>query len=127
MKILTCTRPGHLEYGVADMPQLLPGNALVKIKRIGICGTDLHAFEGTQPYFSYPRVLGHELACELIDTGGAEGFKKAKPLRLSPTTTVAIVLPAVRQRQTAAPAYRFAVYIPMAAWLNICRYPRACW
>ncbi|MBD1363155.1 zinc-binding alcohol dehydrogenase family protein [Mucilaginibacter sp. ZT4R22] len=84
MKILTCTKPGHLEYGVADLPQLLPGNALVKIKRIGICGTDLHAFEGTQPYFSYPRILGHELACELIDTGGAEGFKKGEAVTFIP-------------------------------------------
>ena len=30
------------------------------MRRIGICGTDLHAFEGTQPYFNYPRILGHE-------------------------------------------------------------------
>jgi threonine dehydrogenase-like Zn-dependent dehydrogenase len=36
--------------------------------RIGICGTDLHAFEGTQPYFEYPRILGHELSGELIQT-----------------------------------------------------------
>ena len=41
--------------------------AILKVKRIGICGTDLHAFEGTQPYFEYPRVLGHELACEIVD------------------------------------------------------------
>nr|WP_294946655.1 zinc-binding alcohol dehydrogenase family protein [uncultured Mucilaginibacter sp.] len=84
MKILTCTSPGLLEYGIADMPELLPGNALVKIKRIGICGTDLHAFEGTQPYFSYPRILGHELACELIDTGGAEGFAKGEAVTFIP-------------------------------------------
>jgi 2-desacetyl-2-hydroxyethyl bacteriochlorophyllide A dehydrogenase len=84
MKILTCTSPGLLEYGIADMPELLPGNALLKIKRIGICGTDLHAFEGTQPYFSYPRILGHELAGELIDTGGAEGFEKGEAVTFIP-------------------------------------------
>jgi threonine dehydrogenase-like Zn-dependent dehydrogenase len=97
MKILTCIKPGHLEYGFADLPELLPGNALLKIKRVGICGTDLHAFEGTQPYFSYPRILGHELAGELIDTGGAEGLKKAKRLPLSPTTTAGTASPAVRK------------------------------
>jgi threonine dehydrogenase-like Zn-dependent dehydrogenase len=37
------------------MPDLRPTEAIVRIKRIGICGTDLHAYEGTQPYFSYPR------------------------------------------------------------------------
>lgn len=35
---------------------------LVKIKRIGICGTDIHAYGGNQPFFQYPRVLGHELS-----------------------------------------------------------------
>ena len=48
------------------MPQPEEGKAIIKIKRIGICGTDLHAFEGTQPYFHYPRILGHELSGELI-------------------------------------------------------------
>ncbi|MCQ6559836.1 zinc-binding alcohol dehydrogenase family protein [Paenibacillus mendelii] len=38
------------------------GEAVVRIRRIGICGTDLHAYRGNQPFFSYPRVLGHELA-----------------------------------------------------------------
>src|SRR5947209_6831024 len=36
---------------------------------VGICGTDLHAFEGTQPFFTYPRILGHELAVQVIQTG----------------------------------------------------------
>ncbi|HEV3250444.1 MAG TPA: alcohol dehydrogenase catalytic domain-containing protein, partial [Puia sp.] len=36
------------------MPELQRGRAIIKIKRIGICGTDLHAYQGTQPYFSYP-------------------------------------------------------------------------
>lgn len=43
-------------------PELVDGEAIVRIKRIGICGTDLHAYKGNQPFFSYPRVLGHELA-----------------------------------------------------------------
>lgn len=51
----------------APIPQLLPGHTLLKIKRIGICGTDLHAFDGSQPYFNYPRVLGHELAAEVVN------------------------------------------------------------
>jgi 2-desacetyl-2-hydroxyethyl bacteriochlorophyllide A dehydrogenase len=84
MKILTCTTPGQLEYGIADLPKLLPGNALIKIKRIGICGTDLHAFEGTQPFFSYPRILGHELAGELVDTGGAESFDVGEAVTFIP-------------------------------------------
>lgn len=53
---------------------LTPGNAIIKIKRIGICGTDLHAFRGTQPFFNYPRVLGHELSGDLVEADGAPGF-----------------------------------------------------
>jgi threonine dehydrogenase-like Zn-dependent dehydrogenase len=36
------------------------------MKHLGVCGTDIHAFEGNQPYFNYPRVLGHELSCKVV-------------------------------------------------------------
>ena len=42
------------------MPKPEKGYTILRIQRIGICVTDLHAFEGVQPYFQYPRVLGHE-------------------------------------------------------------------
>ena len=74
MKVLTCITPGDLQYGEQEKPNLTPGHAIIKIKRIGICGTDLHAFEGTQPYFSYPRILGHELSGELVEFDNAPGF-----------------------------------------------------
>lgn len=45
------------------------GHAVVRVQRIGVCGTDLHAFRGRQPFFSYPRVLGHELAVEVEAVG----------------------------------------------------------
>jgi 2-desacetyl-2-hydroxyethyl bacteriochlorophyllide A dehydrogenase len=66
IKTLVCTRPGKFEYGMADEPKLKKGHAIIKIKRIGVCGTDLHAFEGTQPYFEYPRILGHEVSGEIV-------------------------------------------------------------
>jgi 2-desacetyl-2-hydroxyethyl bacteriochlorophyllide A dehydrogenase len=74
METLVCTSPGHFSYQRAAIPQLTPGNTIIKIRRIGICGTDLHAFGGTQPYFNYPRILGHELAGEIVETDGAPGF-----------------------------------------------------
>lgn len=45
------------------------GEALVRVRRIGICGTDLHAYRGRQPFFSYPRILGHELGVEVLAVG----------------------------------------------------------
>lgn len=46
-----------------------PGEALVQVHRVGICGTDYHAFAGRQPFFSYPRILGHELGVEVVAVG----------------------------------------------------------
>lgn len=75
MRTLVCTEPGRFEYINGSKPELKPGQAIIKIKRIGICGTDLHAYEGTQPFFSYPRILGHELSGELIEFDNAPGFE----------------------------------------------------
>lgn len=84
MKILTCTTPGTFEYSIGEKPALTKGNAIIKIKRIGICGTDLHAYEGTQPFFSYPRVLGHELAGELVEFDDAPGFEVGEAVSFIP-------------------------------------------
>ena len=84
MKTLVCTIPGQFEYTPGEKPVLSKGNALIKIKRIGICGTDLHAFEGTQPFFEYPRILGHELAGELIEFDEAPGFKTGEAVTFIP-------------------------------------------
>jgi 2-desacetyl-2-hydroxyethyl bacteriochlorophyllide A dehydrogenase len=84
MKTLVCTTPGNVEYKTAEKPVLMKGNAIIKVKRIGICGTDLHAFEGTQPYFEYPRILGHELSGELIEFDNAPGFKIGEQVTFIP-------------------------------------------
>jgi len=84
MKALVCTEPGKFEYNDIERPQLEEGRAIIRIRRIGICGTDLHAFEGTQPYFSYPRILGHELAGELTEFDNAPGFKIGETVSFIP-------------------------------------------
>ena len=75
MKSLVCTKPQQFDYQKIDHPNLSKGHAILKVKRLGICGTDLHAFEGTQPYFSYPRILGHELVCEIFEIEENTDFK----------------------------------------------------
>jgi 2-desacetyl-2-hydroxyethyl bacteriochlorophyllide A dehydrogenase len=84
MRTLVCTSPGHFNYVEGEAPQLKPGHAIIKIKRIGICGTDLHAFEGTQPFFEYPRILGHELAGELVEFDNAPGFEVGERVSFIP-------------------------------------------
>ncbi|WP_431211111.1 zinc-binding alcohol dehydrogenase family protein [Puia sp. P3] len=84
MKTLVCIKPGELEYQEAEAPIAKPGHSILKIRRIGICGTDLHAFEGTQPYFEYPRILGHELAGDLVDMDKASGFVIGEAVTIIP-------------------------------------------
>ncbi|MBK8022840.1 MAG: alcohol dehydrogenase catalytic domain-containing protein [Chloroflexi bacterium] len=70
MRSVILASPGHLES--ADIsPPPPPGRDEVQaaVCRVGICGTDLHAFRGTQPYFSYPRILGHELSLRILAVG----------------------------------------------------------
>ena len=83
MKSLVCTTPGQFEYVEKEIPFIDEGWSLIKIRRVGICGTDLHAFEGTQPFFSYPRVLGHELAGE-FELGRAAGFSRGERVTFIP-------------------------------------------
>lgn len=83
MKAIVCIRPGEFEIQEKDYPNLASGHSIVKIKQIGICGTDLNAFKGEQPYFSYPRVLGHELAAAYVE-GDAAGFSKGDQLAIMP-------------------------------------------
>jgi 2-desacetyl-2-hydroxyethyl bacteriochlorophyllide A dehydrogenase len=70
VKSIILTKPGHFE--LADLPLPPPpgrDEVQVRVHRVGICGTDLHAFTGSQPFFSYPRILGHELGLEVLDIG----------------------------------------------------------
>ena len=71
MKYIRLEQPGRVSLEDKDLPAPSVGNALLKVKAVGICGTDLHAFQGNQPFFDYPRILGHELATELADNGNS--------------------------------------------------------
>lgn len=75
MQTLVLDQPGHLGLTETAPPRTLePGEALLRVHTVGICGTDLHAFKGDQPFFSYPRILGHELGVEVLALGpGAAG------------------------------------------------------
>lgn len=66
MKAIVCIEPQQMALKEIDRPVLHEGEALVRIRRIGVCGTDLHAYHGRQPFFTYPRILGHELAGEIV-------------------------------------------------------------
>ena len=84
MKALICEKPGKLEYADRNEPQHKAAHSIIRIRNIGICATDLHAYEGTQPFFHYPRILGHELSGELVEADEAPGFEKGDPVTFLP-------------------------------------------
>ena len=57
MKTIRLEEPGRFSLLSTDEPatSLQPDESLVRVRRIGVCGTDIHAFNGNQPFFSYPR------------------------------------------------------------------------
>ena len=67
MLTVSCNKPHELTLDERPVPVRRDGEVLVRIRRIGICGTDFHIFSGDQPYLSYPRVMGHELSGEVLD------------------------------------------------------------
>jgi 2-desacetyl-2-hydroxyethyl bacteriochlorophyllide A dehydrogenase len=73
MKTIRLEEPGRFALLSTDEPatSLNPEQALVRVRRIGVCGTDIHAFGGNQPFFTYPRILGHELGVEVVAVGSS--------------------------------------------------------
>ena len=70
MQAAMLLEPGRLEpIELPEPPGPMAGEALVAVRRVGICGTDFHAYASTQNFFAYPRVLGHELAVEVLELG----------------------------------------------------------
>jgi len=70
MKSLVLENPGSLMWQDVPPPTPGPGEALVRVRRCGVCGTDIHAYAGRQPFFTYPRRLGHELCVEVVTADG---------------------------------------------------------
>ena len=100
MDTVTLEQPGRFTHSGTPLPEAPgPGEVLVRVLMVGICGTDLHAFEGTQPFFTYPRVLGHELAVEVIETGdGVEGFRPGDRCAVNPYMTCGVCAACSRGR-----------------------------
>ena len=69
MKYIVCEKPRKFLLKEKEAPVRKENEALLQINKVGICGTDLHAYAGNQAYFEYPKILGHELASEVIDIG----------------------------------------------------------
>jgi D-arabinose 1-dehydrogenase-like Zn-dependent alcohol dehydrogenase len=89
LKVLACIEPGKFKYKKIGMPVLGQNQAIIKIKRMGICRTDQHAFEGMQAYFIYPSILDHEWAGGLISFYNAPGFIQGEAVTFIPYSPIA--------------------------------------
>ena len=76
MKQAIMTKAGVIEIHEVPTPTPGQGEALLRIQRIGVCGSDIHVYHGKHPLTSYPVVQGHEFSAVLEDVGpGVAGFK----------------------------------------------------
>jgi 2-desacetyl-2-hydroxyethyl bacteriochlorophyllide A dehydrogenase len=74
MRAIVCSEPGKLVLEERREPIRREGDISVRVRRVGICGTDYHIYEGKHPYLKYPRVMGHELAVEIIEAPAGSDF-----------------------------------------------------
>lgn len=82
---LVCPEPGQLQIEKRPAPPSPePGHVLVRPRCVGICGTDYHIFEGKHPFLNYPRVMGHELAVEVVDAPPGSGIKAGAIFTVNP-------------------------------------------
>jgi 2-desacetyl-2-hydroxyethyl bacteriochlorophyllide A dehydrogenase len=84
MKALVCDEPGRLSLHDRPMPIRQPDEVLLRVRRVGVCGTDLHIFAGRQPYLSYPRVMGHEFSAEVVAAPADAGLAAGDPVYVMP-------------------------------------------
>ena len=82
------TAPGEIEFHEVEVPEPGPGQVLVKIMNIGICGSDIHVYQGEHPFTSYPVTQGHEVSGEIVALGeGVEDLSVGQPVTIEPQVT----------------------------------------
>ncbi len=85
MKSVFLKNPNEISIEEISKPVYQEGYAVVRIKSMGICGSDIGAFRGVNPMVSYPRIIGHELAGIVEEIGeNAAGLKKGDRVVVDP-------------------------------------------
>lgn len=84
MKALICDQPGRLSVIERPIPTPGAGEVLVRIRHVGICGTDFHIYAGKHPFLEYPRVMGHELSGTVEKAPATSSLKAGDPVYIVP-------------------------------------------
>jgi len=79
------TEPGKIIFREVNVPTPGPDQVLIKIKKIGVCGSDIHVYHGTHPYTSYPVTQGHEVSGQIVKTGEyVKDLKEGQKVTIEP-------------------------------------------
>jgi 2-desacetyl-2-hydroxyethyl bacteriochlorophyllide A dehydrogenase len=84
MRAILCDEPGRLTLVERPEPRPAGGEVLVRIRRVGVCGTDFHIFRGKQPFLTYPRVMGHELGGEVVEAPPGSAVRPGQTVAIIP-------------------------------------------
>ena len=88
MQSLVIEEPGRFHFEDRPEPALPPGFALLRVRSVGLCGTDLSTYQGRNPLVTYPRVPGHEIAATIVELNGeaATDLRFGQNVAVSPYT-----------------------------------------
>lgn len=79
------TAPGEIRFDTVPIPHPQSGQVLIKIKRIGVCGSDIHVYHGKHPYTKYPVTQGHEISGQVVELGEeVEGLCVGQKVTIEP-------------------------------------------
>ncbi len=102
MKALVMERPREVSVKQVREPALKTGEILLRVNRVGLCGSDLNSYRGRNPMVSFPRVLGHEVAATVVeDTPGHPNLRKGTQVTMSPYTSCGLCAGCRRGRPNA--------------------------
>lgn len=97
MKQAVMTTPGKIEFNDVDEPKPGKGEVLIRIQKIGVCGSDVHVWHGKHPYTSYPVVQGHEFSATIEELGeGVEGLNVGQKVTATPQVVCGVCGPCKR-------------------------------
>jgi 2-desacetyl-2-hydroxyethyl bacteriochlorophyllide A dehydrogenase len=84
MQAIVCRQPGELALEERPEPKRGDAEVLVGVRRVGLCGTDFHIFEGSHPYLDYPRIIGHEFSGEVLEAPPGSTLKRGETVVINP-------------------------------------------
>lgn len=116
MRRIRLNAPGEFVDLTVPRPVPSSGQVLVRVHRVGVCGSDFHALAGRHPIYTYPRVLGHELAGEVVEV--PENARGLRPGIDAPSNRISVAANAALAKwdeRTAANSCGCSVYMSMEA------------